>query len=172
MNILILTITFLLLWYPRLVTAEAFMISDFKNTNQLIWDQKFRDHITHFFGEKQGYYFWNGLLSEQIIAGLGGPPENIVEIDNNTYLATACRAHSCPEKVAYLVRGDLALFGTIGFMCPTQSGTVEYNENGCLNIFYHDLIAKKELEQFLTDWTMQYVPQASTYYVNIKTSHQ
>lgn len=143
---------FVILLAPVVAQAKLFDISSYENTNNLIWDKSFQKHISAFFGKKTAVYLYYGLVSEQVSDGLGGPPDNIVQIAPNTYLATACRQHYCPEKSAYITDGKHEMFALIAF----QEGTSRKNKaslpNGRLFIFYKDKEPAAELSEPLITW--------------------
>jgi hypothetical protein len=74
----------------------------YQNTNQLVWNKEFSLRIHQLFGERQESFFYTGPLYEQVLAGLGGPTNDIISIRNTLRFASACRAHSCDEKAAVL----------------------------------------------------------------------
>ncbi|HGJ5067314.1 TPA: hypothetical protein ACJGSF_005552 [Salmonella enterica subsp. enterica serovar Muenchen] len=149
--------------------SGTFNLNGVSSTNELFLDQNnyFEKHINHFFGGLQGFYFWNGSVAKQVIAGLSGPPNDIVQIDKNVHMATACRAHSCTEKGAYITDGRHELFALIGYMCPAENGKVEYKYDGCLSIFYNNRHAEKELSPWLIRWKERIVPGAPVYTVQV-----
>lgn len=82
------------------------MAADFcrySNTNQLVWDKAFSAHIHRLLGERQVNYFYRGPLAGQVLAGLGGPSDPIVPVEDKFRFASACRVHSCAEKAAVLI---------------------------------------------------------------------
>lgn len=162
-----LSIFIFLLVTPLVSYGSNFSISKMTNTNQLIWNDGFRAHVKDFFGHAKGEYFWKGPLSEQVLSGLGGPPDDIKKIDDNTYLATACRAHSCPEKAAYVVQKDLELFAIISYKCPSEDEYANYNDKGCLIIFFKNDKAKDSLSNYLLSWQKEYNSSMASYFIKL-----
>ncbi|WP_027847519.1 hypothetical protein [Marinospirillum minutulum] len=150
------------------VNAKTFDISRFNNANQLIWDDDFKLHINEYFGITQKKYFWsNATISEQVKAGFGGAPENVKAVGDKVYLVSACRAHSCDEKSAYITSGDLELFAVISYLCENDSRDITYCPDGQLVIFYKDILAKDSLSSYLIDWKDSHVPKAKVIYEKI-----
>ncbi len=148
--------------------SGTFNISQYSNTNDLIWDKKFREHINDFFGNLTGYYFYRGSVAQQVADGLWGTPDNIVSPDKNIWIATACRPHSCTEKAAYITDGHDELFALIGYMCPTTNGRIDYKNDGCLSIFYHDKRTEKALSPYLIRWKEKIIPGSPVYTVRVR----
>jgi hypothetical protein len=73
--------------------------------NQVVWIPEFERAVHAYFGEERDDFFWpDGLISEQMIAGLGGPPEPLRRLSQGLALGSACRAHSCPERAAVVIQ--------------------------------------------------------------------
>ena len=74
-----------------------------RDTNQLANAPDFRAGITRFLGRRRADYLYHGhTVAEQAIDVLFGPPDNPTR-DGGSFVFTACRAHSCPEKGALVV---------------------------------------------------------------------
>lgn len=135
------------------VRADTFDISGFKNANQLIWNEEFKEHISNFFLDQKGSYFWDeATIAEQVISGFGGPSEGVVEVDAGVFFTSACRHHSCPEKSAYVTNGNEELFGVISYLCPTEDGTF-YCDQGRAVLFYKSEDALESLGKYLQSWS-------------------
>jgi hypothetical protein len=73
--------------------------------NQLVWMPRFEEAVNDFFGAERGVYYWvGGRVSEQVIAGLGGPPNDLERLSGGLVMGSACRAHSCGERAAVIVQ--------------------------------------------------------------------
>ncbi|HAT1685171.1 TPA: hypothetical protein I8Y21_006006 [Klebsiella oxytoca] len=168
MKKLMISVIFILSGVSCLAEAGSFNISQYHNTNDLIWSRAFRKHITHFFGGLTGYYFWRGSVSEQVADGLWGTPDDIVRVDKNIWMASACRTHSCSEKAAYITDGHDELFALIGYMCPSGKGRVDYKYDGCLSLFYHDRRAEKLFSPYILRWRDRFVPGAPVYRIRVR----
>lgn len=85
-----------------LVTSSA-MAHDFcknTNTNNLVGDKQFEAQVRKLLGHGTVALFYPGPLDEQAMVGLGGPPQDIRQLDGQLRFAAACRPHSCDEKAA------------------------------------------------------------------------
>ncbi|WP_288392756.1 hypothetical protein [uncultured Herbaspirillum sp.] len=80
----------------------AMEFCDYANTNELAGDRNLSARIRSFLGDKQVSFFYKGKLSTQVLDGLGGPPDIIRPVGGNLTMASACRFHSCDEKVAVI----------------------------------------------------------------------
>jgi hypothetical protein len=75
------------------------------NMNQVVWEPGFDQAVQAYFGEERADFFWpDGLVSEQMIEGLGGPPEPFQRLPEGLAFGSACRAHSCPERAAVVIQ--------------------------------------------------------------------
>lgn len=73
--------------------------------NQVVWIPEFERAVHAYFGEERDDFFWpDGLVAEQMIAGLGGPPEPLQRLPEGLVIGSACRAHSCPERAAVVIQ--------------------------------------------------------------------
>lgn len=111
-------------FYMSLQAAQAVDYSKYANTNRLVWDKKFEVAVKSYFtSTKFDAFYPGGLLSTQILAGLGGPPNPIKELDKSIFLASACRPHSCMEKAAVIFKkpSTILAFGLIHFNCKKGS---------------------------------------------------
>lgn len=154
--------------FSSCAVSGTFNISPYRNTNELMWDRQFRNHIKHYFGHLTGYYFWRGTVADQVTDGLWGAPDDIVMPGKNIWMAPSCRPHSCMEKAAYITDGHDELFALIGYMCTPEDRKIDYfNNTGCLSIFYRDRRAEKKLSPYLIRWKEGIVPGAPVYTVRV-----
>lgn len=119
------TLSFFLL----LMLCGRGMSADFcshSNTNRLVSDKEFSLRIHQLFGERQENFFYKGPLYEQFLAGLGGPPDDIISIGQSLRFASACRAHSCDEKAAVLIAcpDNVLAVGIYHFNLDTMAATL------------------------------------------------
>ena len=101
-------------------TSGAKDFCSLKNTNQLIWEDSFQKSLQAFFGDgRDSFYHPDSSIYEQARYGLGGPPELFTPLEDGLLLASACRAHSCPEKAAVVIRcpSTIESVGIIHFSC-------------------------------------------------------
>lgn len=141
------------------VLASGFDVSELTDTNQLVWDKSFKKHTEAFFKNQKGTLLWsNGLLWEQVIAAMGGPPDDIVQVMPTAFLATACRQHFCPEKGAYIVSGQHELYGVIGYQ--KAGGHSSISDEGFMTVFYQNDASISELLKHLVEWLEREVPKA------------
>lgn len=69
----IVSVLLILSGFSRYAESCTFNISEYNDTNVLMWQTpQFRNHVRHFFGSLTGYYFWRGSVAEQVSAGLWG----------------------------------------------------------------------------------------------------
>ena len=107
----------------RGVTAD---FCNYSNTNRLVWDKHFSSRIHQFLGERRERFFYEGMLYEQVLAGLGGPPDEIIKIGEQLHFASACRAHSCDEKAAVIIAcpDKVLAVGILHFDIDTMAATL------------------------------------------------
>ena len=136
----------LALFFSTVCSAQDFCA--YKNTNQLVWDKVFHLHVKQFFGAaRDGLYWKNGLLSDQVIEGLGGPDDDIKQLGPKLVMATACRAHSCDEKAVVLVAcpSTILAVGVLHFSCSRTCSS-----DATVTLFFNDkntiLQGRTELE--------------------------
>lgn len=101
------------------------------DTNGLVWNKAFEAGIRSYFGGQKAYLFWKGAtIADQVIAGLGGPPDQLVRLDEDTVLASACRAHSCMEKAAVVIDcpSKVVAVGVVHYCSANKPGCVEQPE--------------------------------------------
>ena len=134
------------LFFPFACSAQNFCA--YKNTNQLVWDKDFQQHVKQFFGsERDGLYWKNGLLSDQAIEGLGGPADDIRQLGPKLVMASACRAHSCMEKAAAIIAcpSTVLAVGILHFSCSRSCSS-----DATVTLFFSDknktLQGRPELE--------------------------
>jgi len=136
--------------------ASAGGLESFTDTNRLVWDKTFDASARRFFGKLRGSYFWkNGLVAEQVMAGLGGPPDTIRKVDGTAfYLASACRAHSCIEKAAVILSApdQPAAFAILHYACIVRTANPSCPRNPSLLIFTRRTPAAPEVRAALLDW--------------------
>lgn len=109
--------------------AQDFCAS--RDTNQLVWDKEFKGSIENYFGGQKAYVFWkNATIAEQVISGLGGPPDEVKRLDGNMVLASACRAHSCIEKAAVVIAcpAKIAAVAVIHYCTVAKPGCADEPE--------------------------------------------
>jgi hypothetical protein len=127
------------------------------NTNQLVDDPAFGAALKRFFGPARGDYLYpGGLTSDQAREALHGPPNDAKRLAEGSWLFTACRAHSCPEKGAVILtpEGQVLAVGLLNFRChKTAQGQAGCDQGRHLDIFVRrrDLDAAR-LVQPLDAW--------------------
>jgi len=129
----------------------------FRDTNQLVWDKTFAASLTAFFGRMHATYYWRGgLLSDQVVAGLGGPPDAVVRIGNSPlFLASACRAHSCTEKAAVIFKDPkhLIAFGVVHYpSCFDKPAKPGCSDQPTLSILTRASSLDPQVRETLVDW--------------------
>ena len=157
-------------WIPWLVVvlscgvfAPVSVAKDFtsyKNMNQLVWDKDFKPALVAFFGTRKASLFWrNGLVWQQALEGLGGPPEDIEKLSSALYLASACRAHSCMEKAAAVIEqpGQLVAVGLVEYGCFRSTRCAE---RPTLQLYVR--ARNSEAEQAIVNWAGRVVGDFET----------
>jgi hypothetical protein len=147
----------LLMLCGRGMTAD---FCSYPGTNRLVWDKKFSLRIHQLFGERQESFFFQGPLHEQVLAGLGGPSDNIVSIGEKLRFASACRAHSCDEKAAVLIAcpDKVLAVGILHFDHDTMAATLSvYSRKASPTIrsafsVWRDKIAQKDGTEIVTEY--------------------
>ena len=85
-----------------------------------MWSKAFLRDLSAFLGDARASYLQHDrLVFDQAQAVLGGPPEAPSRLDDGSWLFTACRAHSCPEKgaVVFSAGGQILALGILHFAC-------------------------------------------------------
>jgi hypothetical protein len=94
------------------------------STSDLAWSPGFSAAITRFAGNKKVSYFRsNRSLSEQALSGLGGPPEERVELPGKRYLFSACPLHDCAGNAVAVIldaQGAIQALGFSSFHCEQK----------------------------------------------------
>ena len=109
------------------------------NTNQLVWDDKFIQLLEYNIPSISLYLGMSKRnkvpLLDNIQAVLGGPPDAIKYFNNRRYVvASACRAHSCPEKgLVFIDTKDKKIIGIIRHFFLNDLDS--YSEDGNFLIF-------------------------------------
>lgn len=134
--------------------AAAKDLALYRNTNELVWDKAFTTSVKSFFGKSKGSYFWrNGLLSDQVIAGLGGPPQEILQLQGTSlFLASACRHHSCTEKASAVLSAydSPVAFGVVHYACFAQPPNGSCSDRPHLQIFSRDAVSRPVREAIIS----------------------
>jgi hypothetical protein len=134
------------------------------NTNQLVDDRAFVAALKGFFGPARGDYLYpKGPMWAQAQEALHGPPDDAKRLAEGSWLFTACRAHSCPEKGAVILapEGRVLAVGLLNFRCrDAAKGQDSCDKARHLDIFVRrqDLDAAR-LIQPLDAWAKTQVAQ-------------
>lgn len=91
--------------------------------NQLVWARGFEEALDDFFGAERGVYYWaDAPVSEQVLSGLGGPPNDLERLRGGLVMGSACRAHSCDERAAVIVQcpSTIVAVGVKHFPCAFE----------------------------------------------------
>lgn len=88
-----------------------------QTTNELVRAPGFRRAVQSFGGKARTKALGarEALLSDVLIATLGGPPDGPIRLADGSFLFTACVAHSCTEKGAIVLTssGSIAMAATL-----------------------------------------------------------
>lgn len=142
----------------QVACAAAKDLAAYRNTNELVWDDGFRASVAQFFGKQRASYFWrDGLVSDQVLEGLGGPPEDIERIDGMPlFMASACRHHSCPEKVAVVLRDSShpVAFGVVHYACFQHHANATCSERPTLLILSRNSVVEPKVKEAIVHWAV------------------
>lgn len=122
--------------------------------NQLVWEPGFEEAVDDYFGEERGDFYWaDGLVSDQVITGLGGPPNDLERLGGGLVIGSACRAHSCPERAAVIVQcpSTIVAVGVKHFRCSSEPGRVFCDSLPTFTIFSPPGAPELARER-LTEW--------------------
>lgn len=143
------------------VSASGKTLVSYQDTNQLVWDKTFTSSVTRLFGKRHASYFWlNGLISEQVLAGLGGRPDAIRPVGKSAlFIASACRQHSCEEKVAVVLQdtAHLVAFGLIHYSCVEDFANVDCANRPMLSILSKGRPVDPKVREALVEWSTEQV---------------
>ena len=124
------------------------------NTNQLVWEPGFEEAVDDFFGAEHGDFYEPGTpVSDQVLAGLGGPPNDLERLRGGLVMGSACRAHSCPERAAVIVQcpSTIVAAGVKHFRCRSEPAGVRCDSLPMFTIFSAPgapALAREGLEQW------------------------
>lgn len=145
----------------QVACAAAKDLAAYRNTNELVWDEGFRASVAQFFGKQRASYFWrDGLLSDQVLEGLGGPPDEVERIEGMPlFMASACRHHSCPEKVAVVLRDSShpIAFGVVHYACFHQHANATCSERPTLLILSKGSVVEPKVKEAIVHWAVRAV---------------
>lgn len=102
-----------------------------QDTNALVWDKAFQGSIRKYFSGRKAFIFYqNATIADQVMSGLGGPPDAFTRIDDKTVIASACRAHSCTEKAAVVIDcpSGIAAVAVIHYCSTEREGCYDQPE--------------------------------------------
>ena len=90
-----------------------------EDTNQLVWAPDYGRALKAFVGTgKASWLYNNGSRVDQVREVLGGPPDDAKLLPDGSILFGACRAHSCDEKGAVIVKsGNILGVAVLNFHC-------------------------------------------------------
>lgn len=130
--------------------TNTFPIENYSNANNLVHTLDFRKYIISKLPNLKSMYGIDNdtSIAEHYLTFLGGPPNNVIKLNKNTYFVSACRYQSCGEKASYIKNDESELFGMISYF----NGNRSFIENGLLTIFYKNEQAKKQLLNFMINW--------------------
>lgn len=119
-------------------------------TNELISEKRFQDFLRENITVSKAYYM--GMTQKDVKdtfynhlnVVLGGPPDTIELDANGTFLISACRFRSCPEKgfVWIDTKADASVFGILAFFLDDL-----YYSNGILAIHHSKSEISEETHQ-------------------------
>jgi hypothetical protein len=109
------------------------------DTNRLVGDPDFVAAMKRFFDGARGDHLYpGGALADQAMQALGGPPDSPKRLAQGSWLFTACRAHSCPEKGAVVLapQGRILAIGLLNFRCrKVEAGGTDCDKASHLDVY-------------------------------------
>lgn len=146
------------LLYPVAASAQG----------QALDDRRMATALHKFAGPLRGNYMqvYPPLVGDQILEGLTGPPDPILDLAGGLRLVSGCRQHSCDEKAAvilsrgYRVEAAAIISPHCHWTRPPHS-TRKGNLNGpskcdydhdVLTVFLHRSARSDGLDKALQDW--------------------
>lgn len=129
------------------------------NMNQLVWEPGFEEAVGDFFGAEHGDFYEPGTpVSDQVLAGLGGPPNDLERLRDGLVMGSACRPHSCTERAAVIVQcpSTIVAAGVKHFRCRSEHAGVRCDSLPMFTIFSAPgapELARQRLEEWArTEW--------------------
>jgi hypothetical protein len=126
-----------------------------RDANRLIWSKTFAGRLRHFLGRRRANYLSEGkhLVSDQVIAVLGGVPDAPQRI-GDLWRFTACRAHSCSEKGAAVLKpdGEFVAVAILHSPCGEPDRRIDCASHWTLSIFCHPSDTSSAVIGNLSEW--------------------
>jgi hypothetical protein len=122
-----------------------------EDMNQVVHMPEFEEAVDAYFGDERADFYWlDGLISDHVLSGLGGPPNDLERLPGGFVRGSACRAHSCPERAAVIIRcpSEAVAFAVKHFRCSKSS----CDDSPTFTIFSHPKtpdVARKGLEEWV-----------------------
>lgn len=121
------------------------------NTGFLHWSRGFSAAVKRFAGDNRVSYFQRELpLSAQALDGLGGPPQDRVDLPARRYLFSACPAHDCAGNATAIILDAHGRILALGFssFCETECDFA----NRRLDFYLHEPERDESLITALKAW--------------------
>lgn len=146
-------------------------LTGYQNTNQFVHKSTFKKSTKSFFGSSRGTYTWeNGLVYDQVIMALLGPPDDIKKIEGTEfYLASACQVHNCGVKAAVIlsdIQNPVAFAIIHTQKCPVKPVLNDCIRHEEVTIFTKQVEADFKIKSYLTEWAESKVGKLKS--VNVK----
>jgi hypothetical protein len=154
----------LFLAVPAHASCELVHPGDCSSTNALMWSAKTDGAIKRFLGKEPGNFLYptpKSFAFNDAFEVLSGPPERPKRIGKDSWLLTACRAHSCTEKGGMvIVRGKIVAIGILHFNCGKGSGC---DDDYTLSLFLSTSPSSEVATSSLKNWARSQIAAEYTY---------
>ncbi|WP_416398030.1 hypothetical protein [Allohahella sp. A8] len=150
----------LLAWAATASYADDYCA--YGHTNQLVWNEHFERSLNEFFVGSRASLFWsNSAIADQVLTGLGGPPEKLRPLSEGYVLASACRADSCPEKAAVVLScpDTVEAVAVIHYTCQESAEWQICTDKPVLTLFRDKNKASPVASSALKAWAINAVPK-------------
>ncbi len=125
------------------------------NTNELVTSRSFERALRNFLAGARAndLYAGNHLVAEQAIDVLGGPPDPPARI-GTLWRFTACRAQSCTEKGAVVLRGDgqIVAIGILHSLCGLPKPQPDCSVRNVMSVHIAPAPESQRVETSLAEW--------------------
>ncbi len=128
-------------------------ISLWKNSNSLVRSEQFKQVLNDSFKDRRWYLYYDGLISKQICAGLGGAPSPIEIVDSNVVFTESFRSGSAMEKAAVFINRstkEMAIAMICFFDSPQRESRISPEKRAVS--FYSTPSAQQNLEKHVQEW--------------------
>lgn len=148
-------------------------LSACRNTNVLVLDAGFQRALRTFAGQPRTDFLGDGKvgpLAQELIEVLHGPPDQPQQLNDGSFLFTACKAHECLNKGAVV----LSSTGEILAAAMITESSVDRGDRTTTHQLLVDVFVRNRLQQqwreVLGPWADGAAKEWRTYLQNMKWS--